>query len=262
MSKIGAIAANTFREAIRNKILYALLFFAVLLILGSIVIARLSLHEEVRVVQDLGLTAMSLFSVIIAVFIGVNLVYKELEKKTIYVLISKPLSRHQFLLGKYLGIMWTMAVLISVMATVLCAMIASMGGVMRLVLFKAIWLCYVEIMVLSAVALFFSSFSSPFVSGLLTLMIFVLGRSTVEVRELLLKMGDTIMGKAISAFIAVTPHLHLFNIGSAVAGGKNVAIHTNFVSTTYLLTTTAYGFFYSLLALGFAMLVFRRKDFT
>ena len=160
MGKVAAIAMNTFREAIRNKVLYALLLFAVLLIMASIVVARLSLHEEIRVVQDLGLMALSLFGVLIAVFIGVNLVYKELDKKTVYFLIPKPLCRSQFLLGKYAGTLLTMAILIFVMSIVLLAVIWFMGARPSVVVVQAIWFYFIEIVVISAIALFFSSFST------------------------------------------------------------------------------------------------------
>lgn len=261
MGKVAAIAMNTFREAIRNKVLYALLVFAVLLIMASIVVARLSLHEEIRVVQDLGLMALSLFGVLIAVFIGVNLVYKELDKKTVYFLIPKPLHRFQFLLGKYVGTLLTMAILTSVMAFVLLAVIGFMGARPKVVVAQAIWFYFIEIIVVSAIALFFSSFSTPFVSGLLTLMVFVLGRSTMEIRELLNRMQDTLLGDCVRLVMAVAPDLNLFNVSGAVAQGRHVSIHTTFVTWTYVGQATAYGLLYSAIVLVLAMLIFRRRDF-
>src|SRR3954471_3459810 len=110
MSRIWAIALNTFREAIRNKILYALLVFAVLLILSALAFAQLSLHEEARITRDLGLRGIELFGARIAMFVGVNLVYKELERKAVSALTPKPVHRWEFILGKFLGMVLTLAI--------------------------------------------------------------------------------------------------------------------------------------------------------
>ena len=116
---IWAIARNTFREAVRNKILYSLLFFAVLIILSALAVGQLSLHEEIRMTRDVGLYGIDVFSVIIAIFVGVNLLYKELDLKTVYTILPKPIYRWEFVLGKWLGMLLTLAVQIGVMGLVL-----------------------------------------------------------------------------------------------------------------------------------------------
>jgi len=261
MRRIAAIAVNTFREAIRNKILYALLFFAVALILASIAVARLSLHEEIRVVEDLGLASISLFAILIAVFVGVNLVYKELERKTVYVLIPKPLHRWEFLVGKFLGTVMTLSVLMSVMAVVFFGVLVVMGGTVRVVLIKALWLFSVEVLVISAVALFFSSFSSPFLSGLFTLLIFVLGRLTPEIRVFLPRIQDKALSFFIRGVLSLVPDLNLFSVSGASVGGRWVSIHGEFVSWLYVGKATAYGLFYASVVLLLAMAIFRKRDF-
>lgn len=262
MRRIAAVALNTFREAIRNKILYALLFFAVSLIMASIAVARLSLHEEIRVVEDLGLAAISLFAILIAVFIGVNLVYKELERKTVFFIIPKPIYRWEFLCGKFLGTSLTLGVLVLVMALVFFGVLTLMGGEVRMVLVKAIWLYFVEVLVISALALFFSSFSSPFLSGLFAVLVFVVGRLTPEIEMFMPRMGDEWMQWFVQGVLWLVPDLNLFNVSGAAVQGRWVSIHGEFVTWLYVGKATAYGLFYGSVVMLMAMAVFRRRDFV
>ena len=259
MRRIWAVAINTYREAIRNKVLYALVFFAVAMILASLALARLSLEDELRVIEDLGLAAISLFSVIIAVFVGVNLIYKELERKTIYLILSKPIHRHEFILGRYLGTMATMAILVLFMSLLLDATIRLQGGHLKPVLVKALLLSYVEVGVVSAVALFFSSFSSPFLSGLFTMLVFILGRLTPEIQELLSRMTP-LWRETLSWALAVIPDCHLFAISGAVVQGKWVSIHGEFVTWLFVAQAAGYGILYSAIVLFAASLVFHRRN--
>jgi ABC-type transport system involved in multi-copper enzyme maturation permease subunit len=128
MRRIQAIAWNTFREAVRNKILYSLLFFALLIILSALAVGNLTLHEEVRMTRDIGLFGIDAFGVIIAIFVGVNLLYKELDLKTVYTILPKPLNRWEFVLGKWLGMLLTLAVQMSVMGLVLAMTLWMQGA--------------------------------------------------------------------------------------------------------------------------------------
>ncbi|MCD6499381.1 MAG: ABC transporter permease [Deltaproteobacteria bacterium] len=260
MNRILAVAQNTFKEAIRNKVLYALLFFAVALIAASLAVAKLSLGNELRVITDLGLAAVSLFSVVIAVFIGVNLVYKELERKTIYQLLSKPLRRHEFIAGRYLGTVATMALLMAFMILFFVGMILLQNGTVRAALCKALWLSFVEVSVISAVALFFSSFSSPFLSGLFTLLAFATGRLTPQIHQLLDQFEQGIGVSLVRVFVATLPDCHLFTVSGAVVGNQWMSIHGQFVTWRYVAQATAYGLLYSLVVLVLAALIFRRRD--
>lgn len=123
MSKVFAIAVNTFKEAVRNRVLYVLLFFAILIMFGAWVAATLSIDDQTKIVRDLGVGAINFISVLIAVFVGVGLVYNDLDKKTIYTIVSKPISRWQFLLGKYLGLLLTIAVNVLFMTWIFCAVL-------------------------------------------------------------------------------------------------------------------------------------------
>jgi ABC-type transport system involved in multi-copper enzyme maturation permease subunit len=261
MNRIRAIAWNTFREAVRNKILYSLLFFAVLIIVSALAIGNLTLHEEVRTIRDVGLFGIDLFGVIIAIFVGVNLLYKELDLKTVYTILPKPLWRWEFVLGKWLGMLLTLAVQMVVMAVVLAVVLAFENAHFDVAMVKAVWLLFVNVMIVTSVAVFFSSFSSPFLSGFFALGCFVVGRSVPDIRALGEKLGST--AKAVLNLACnLIPNLHLFYPSGAIIGAEEMSVHRQFVGADYLLSTTAYGIAYSLVVLVLAMLIFRKRDFV
>jgi ABC-type transport system involved in multi-copper enzyme maturation permease subunit len=260
LRRVAALARNTFREAIRDKILHSLLFFAVLLILAAVVLGQLSLHEEGRLVLDVGLGGISLFAVLIAIFVGSSLVYKEIERKTVYTIIPKPLRRREFILGKFFGMAAVLAVLLAVMTAVLLAVGASVGAPVEKVLAKATLLLYVEALVVTAVAVLFSSFSTPFLSALFTVGIFVLGRSTSELETLSSKLGAA---RAPVHFLArVLPDLHLFYVSGDLVAGERVSVHETYVDWSYVLASSGYGLGYAAILLVLAAVIFGRRDFV
>jgi ABC-type transport system involved in multi-copper enzyme maturation permease subunit len=254
IGRIAAIAANTFREAIRNKVLYSIVFFAVGMILSSAFLGQLSLSADVKVIKDFGLTAVSAFGVLIAIFIGVSLVYKEVERRTVFVLMPKPIRRHEFVLGKYFGILMTMAVLVVVMSAFLFALLLAHGEPFDATLGKALLLSYVEIMVMTSVAVFFSSFSTPFLSGFLTLGVFVLGRLAFDLRALTAKVENVVVDFVLIGVSRALPNLDDFNIAGRVA-------HNAYVSWSYVGGAVGYGCLYAAIVLALATLVFSRRDF-
>jgi ABC-type transport system involved in multi-copper enzyme maturation permease subunit len=262
--RIAAVARNTFREAARNKILYSLLFFALALIASALALGELSVHEERRMIRDVGLFGVDVFSVLIAIFVGVNLLYKELALKTVYTILPKPIARWEFVLGKWLGMMVTLAAQIVVMGLAVAATVAVEGGAgaVDAALGKSLWLLLMNVTIVTSVAMLFSSFSSPFLSGLLSLGVFVLGRSVPEVRALAGRLGGGV-GRALEALCTVLPNLHLFTPSGSVVGGQHVSIHGGaFVGSSYLAWTSAYALGYSAAVLGLAMFIFRRRDFV
>jgi ABC-type transport system involved in multi-copper enzyme maturation permease subunit len=261
MNRIAAIAWNTFREAVRNKILYSLLFFAVLIILSAVAIGNLTLHEEVRTIRDVGLFGIDIFGVIIAIFVGVNLLYKELDLKTVYTILPKPLYRWEFVLGKWLGMLLTLAVQMAVMGAVLAIVLAAEGASFDVPTAKAVWLLFINIMVVTSIAVLFSAFSSPFLSGFFALGCFVVGRSVPDIRALGGKMGEG--SKVILDVLCnLMPNLHLFYPSGAIVGAEDLSVHRQFVSPEYILSATGYGVAYSLVILVLAMLIFRKRDFV
>jgi ABC-type transport system involved in multi-copper enzyme maturation permease subunit len=261
MNRVFAIAWNTFREAVRNKILYSLLFFAVLIILSALAIGNLTLHEEVRTIRDVGLYGIDIFGVLIAIFVGVNLLYKELDLKTVYTILPKPLHRSEFVFGKWLGMLLTLCVQMTVMGLVLGITLALEGTRFDVPTAKAVWLLFVNVTVVTSIAVFFSAFSSPFLSGFFTLGCFVVGRSVPDIRVLGERLGST-SKTLLDLACKLIPNLHLFYPSGTIVGAENVSVHRQFVGADYILSATAYGFTYSLVVLVFAMLIFRKRDFV
>lgn len=275
MRRIAAVARNTFREAARNKVMYSLLFFALALIVSALALGELSVHEERRMVRDVGLSGIDVFSVLIAIFVGVNLLYKELALKTVYTILPKSIARWEFVLGKWLGVMATLVVQIAVMGAVLALTLLAQGGgsggeggdgtmvraALDSALPKALWLFLMNVAIVTSVAMFFSAFSSPFLSGLFSLGVFVVGRQVPDLRQVAARIGGG-LGMALDALAAVLPNLHLFVPSGTIVGSQHVSVHGQFVGAGYLGSVTAYALGYSALVLGLAMLIFRRRDFV
>ena len=157
--RVVAIARNAFREAVRDRVLYNLVVFALLLIGGAVFLGELSAGQEAKIIVDLGLSATLLFGMFIAVFVGVGLVYKEIERRTLYAILSKPVSRGEFLLGKYLGLCLTLFVNVAIMGAglSLALLFVKRGWDPLLVrIWPAVLLIYIELMILTGVAMLFS----------------------------------------------------------------------------------------------------------
>ncbi|HLL76646.1 MAG TPA: ABC transporter permease [Pyrinomonadaceae bacterium] len=186
LGRVSAIARNAFREAVRDRVLYNLVLFALLLTGGAIFLGELSAAQEVKIIADMGLSAMLLFGVFIATFVGVGLVSKEIERRTVYAIFAKPVGRGEFLLGKYLGLCLTLAVNVAVMgAGVSLALAYVRGGYdpLALKIWPAVALIFFELTIIVAVALLFSSFSTPALSALLTFAVFVIGHFSADVKS-------------------------------------------------------------------------------
>jgi ABC-type transport system involved in multi-copper enzyme maturation permease subunit len=261
MRRIQAIAWNTFREAVRNKILYSLLFFALLIILSALAMGNLTLHEEVRMTRDIGLFGIDAFGVIIAIFVGVNLLYKELDLKTVYTILPKPLHRWEFVLGKWLGMLLTLAVQMAVMGMVLALTLSFQEAHFDVPTAKAVWLLFINVMLVTSIAVFFSAFSSPFLSGFFALGCFVVGRSVPDIRALAAKL-DPAARWLLDTGCTLVPNLNLFYPSGAIVGADSVSVHRDLVGASYMLSATVYGVAYSLIVLVLAMLIFRKRDFV
>jgi Cu-processing system permease protein len=268
--RVWAVALNTFREAVRNRVLYVLALFAVGLMAFSVVLGELSLHEELRIVKDLGLFGISVVGVVIALFLGVNLLSKELDRKTVYFVIPKPLRRWEFLLGKYVGQGLTLAVLVGLMALILALLLVAKGGSHGVVMVRAELLVLVELLLLTAVAMLFSSFSSPYLSAMLTAALWIIGRNRAELLAFATgnKLEGTALGVTLELVADVVPDFHaLWVSGSQLEAGPAaapaamvVSVHESFVSWGYVAEATLYGLGYSAVCLVLAMVIFARRD--
>ncbi len=267
MSAIGKVAVSVFRESVRDKVLYNLVIFAVILIAASFLIGQLTAGQDIKIIKDLGLAAVSTFGLLIAVFIGIGLVWKEVDRKSIYSVLSKPLRRHEFIVGKYAGLVLTLLVNVAVMVVAMYAVLAYMkattpsearsawsSGATDPAMLKSIGLIVVELLLVTAIALFFSTFSSPFLSATLTLGLWVVGHFNADLRNF-----ETVVQSPAAAWLArglyyVLPNFAAFDI-------KHQVVHGLPVPVTYLVTTAAYGAVYIAMLLVGAVWIFSRRDF-
>ena len=255
--RITAIARNAFREAVRDRVLYNLVLFVLLLTGASIFIGELSGGQERKVIVDLGLSAMLLFGVFIAIFVGVGLVYKEIERRTIYAVFSKPVGRGEFLVGKYFGLCMTLLVNVLVMGVgVSLALVYVSRGWDPLIptIWPAVLLIYMELMLLTAVALLFSSFSSPALSALLTFMVFIIGHFSADLKTLAAALGSTSSRWLFTGLYYLLPNLSNYSFITPAAHGRAP-------SAGFVFATGLYAAVYITVILALATLVFSRRNF-
>jgi Cu-processing system permease protein len=264
---IGLIAYHVFKESVRDKVLYNLVLFAVLLILASYVVGQLTAGQDIKIIKDLGLAASAVFGLFIAVFIGVGLVWKEVDRRSVYNLLVKPLRRHEFIVGKFLGLALTLLVNIAVMAISLYAVLAAMqwihpglarasveAPVLDPQLLKAFVLLYVQLLVVTSVALFFSTFAGPMMSAAFTFGLYVVGHFNADLAHFENIVQNPAAAWAGKMLYFVLPNLAPFDIKSAV-------VHGRAVSAAYVALTAGYGVLYVGAMLALAVAVFSRRDF-
>jgi ABC-type transport system involved in multi-copper enzyme maturation permease subunit len=252
-----AIARNAFREAVRDRVLYNLVLFVLLLIAGAIFLGELSAGQDAKIIVDLGLSAMLLFGVFIAIFVGVGLVYKEIERRTLYAILSKPISRGQFLLGKYLGLCLTLLVNVLIMGLgVSLALVYVRRGWDPLVfkIWPAIFLIYVELMIVTGVALLFSTFSSPALSALLTFFAFIIGHFSADLKTLGNSAGSVAARWLFRSLYYLLPNLSNYSVITATAHGYVPDVRS-------IGLAVAYAILYVVVLLAGATLVFGRRNF-
>jgi ABC-type transport system involved in multi-copper enzyme maturation permease subunit len=267
MRPLGWIAVNGFRESVRDKVLYNLVVFAILLIGTSYLLGQLTAGQDLKIIKDFGLSAMSIFGLFIAVFIGIGLVFKEVERRSIYSLLAKPIHRYEIVIGKYAGLVLTLTVNIAIMAVALYAVLAYVAWgqsefarqareapALDPALLKAVALILVQLMVVTAVALFFSTFSTPILSAALTLGVYVAGYFSADLRNF-----DQVVDSRLAQMLArglyyVLPNLASFDVTSQVAHGLPV-------TAGYMAVTSGYGFVYIAILLVAGATIFSRRDF-
>jgi ABC-type transport system involved in multi-copper enzyme maturation permease subunit len=264
---IAKIAVNVFKESVRDKVLYNLVFFAVLLMAASYLIGQLTAGQDVKIMKDLGLAATAVFGLFIAVFIGIGLVSKEVERRSIYALLSKPIRREELILGKYAGLVLTLVINVAVMAAALYAVLAyydlTVQGMARErwdapaldpMLLKPIALILVELMLVTAIALFFSTFSSPILAAVLTFGLYVIGHFNADLRNF-----EQVVESRPAVWVARTLYYVLPNF--APFDIKSDIVHGRPVSLGYMAWTSGYAAIYISLLLVIAILIFSRRDF-
>jgi ABC-type transport system involved in multi-copper enzyme maturation permease subunit len=254
MQAISVIARNTFREYLRDKILYNLLFFAVLLIGGSVLLGALTIAEQEKIVTDMGLAAINLIGVIISIFVGIGLVSKEIERRTTYTILARPITRAEFVLGKYLGLASIITVNILVMFAMFLATLWLSGSSVHGALGEAVLLILIETLLITAIAMFFSTFSSSTLSATITIGLYVMGHLTSDLKGIAEKSHNQVTQAVMTGLYYLCPNLELLNVKGQAASGE-------FVGSVYILTASAYGLLYAGLLLTGACVIFQRRDF-
>lgn len=252
--KIGAIAGITFKEAKRDRILYLLFFFAALGIVASRVLAVLTVGDRIKIIKDVGLASISIFGVLMAILIGTGLVYKEIDKKTIYTLLAKPLHRAEFILGKFLGLVLTLFVMTAAMTVIFLAIVYAHTLKVETGLLVAVVYIFLELVLITAVAILFSSFSTPILSSLFALGFYLIGHLSWGLELVLKKMAPGPGRSSVRALSMILPDLENFNFKTEVVHGLPIPPGIPF-------SAFFYGVCYTAFILGLAVLIFRRRDF-
>ncbi len=256
MRRVGVVALNTFREAVRDRVLYNLVFFALLMMAAAIAVGQISIGIEQTVIVSLGLSAISVMGLLISVFIGVALVSKEMDKRTLYALLAKPVRRWEFLLGKFAGLVLTLAVNTAAMALGLLLVMVyvkhSLEGSDAAVL-VAVYFIWLKLALIVALSLLFSCFTTPLLAILFTVGLYIVGLYVQELRNLPVE----VMSPAMAAFTRwlsyLLPNFENFNVLALAAHGRAVP-------GALILQNTLYTVIYCAIVLTAAAAVFSRKN--
>lgn len=266
MNSILIIAVNAFRETVRDKILYNLVLFTVGLIIFSLLLGDWSVFARVNVIKDFTLAVMSVAGLLMSIFVGIGLIQKEIQRKTILTLLAKPLPRWHFIVGKYLGLLIVLAVNLLVMTLVFFLVLRTIGERPDPSLLLAIYMIFLEMAVVTAAALLFSAFSTPTLSALFTLGVYVAGHLSGDIKDhidFIRKYGERLPGtpvitpfteKLIDIVYYGIPNLANFNIRGRVVYNLPIPDH-------YVLMMSLYGLMFIGIFLLIACLWFNKRDF-
>jgi ABC-type transport system involved in multi-copper enzyme maturation permease subunit len=252
--KIKAVAFNTFKEAIRDRILYLLLFFSVLFIIFSRILAILTVGDRIKIIKDVGLASISLFGALMAILMGTGLVYKEIDKKTIFTLLAKPLHRYQFLLGKFFGLVLTLLIMLGLMSLVFLGLLYFHTFTIEWKILLPIAFVFLELCLITSVALLFSCFSTPILSSIFSLSFYLIGHFSWSLETLIKKIHAGFLKTLADILYTLLPDLENFNI-------KTEIVHNLPIPPNFYLHSIFYGLAYTLFVLSLAMLIFRKRQF-
>ncbi len=254
MNRIWAIAWNTHREAIRDRVLYSLLFFACVILVATLVTEEITIGDQDKIMRGVALGSISLFSSVIAMFLGVSLVYKELERKTIYTIAAKPIPRWMFVLGKYCGLLLTLGVNVVVMAVLYLAVMGLKLGMPHPSLLAFLVLLFIELMLLTAWATLFSTYSGPTTATAFTLAVFVIGHLADDIWSFGQQAESASVRQISEILYWVLPNFEVLNV-------QPETTHELAISLGRVATASSYGLAYTAVVLVTAILVFQKRDF-
>ena len=247
-----AVAANAHRESVRERVLYNLVFFAILMMLSGVLMGHLSIRQDEKIIKDLGLAAMDLFGLLIAIFIGIGLVSKEIERRSLYALLAKPVTRVEFLVGKVLGLSFTLAVNVAIMVLGLYATLLATGRDVDLGLLKAAYAIWLSLALATAIALLFSAVTSTPLAAICTFSVVVVGRFSDVIRNMREVLPDVPDWLIWTIYYAI-PNFRNFDI-------KNRIVYGDVVTAGELAAMTLYAALYCSLAIGVAATAFQSRD--
>jgi ABC-type transport system involved in multi-copper enzyme maturation permease subunit len=252
--KLNAIAINTFKEAARNKIFYLLIVFGIVFAFASKLASLLTLGDQTGVMKNVGLASINFFCVLIAIFTGINLVYKEIDKKTIFNILSKPISRTNFIIGKFFGLALTILVALVSMAAVFFLFIFFTTGTFdwRMLVYFAF--LYLELLIIISISLVFSSFSTPILSSIFTVILYLIGHVLWTFNEFKYKLVEPATRVLAYLLYYLLPNFEKFNIREQIV--MNMKIETKLVFYSF-----TYAILYILAMLSLAILIFRKREF-
>lgn len=254
--KILAIAMNTAREAIRNRILYSIVFFAVVMVGIAALFGSVSIGDQMKFIKDFSLMAISLFGVIIAIVLGVNLLEQELRRRTIINILSKPVARWEFVIGKFLGLLATLTAIITTMSVGLIAFLAALTGGLDAGLVLAATASLLEVMIVIAVAIFFSSLVvTPALAGMFTAAWFIAGRSAGYLPHFFSDEYAPLTRIVVRTVYWILPHLDRFMIADRV-------VYNDQIDPSYMIALAAYAVAYSGVLTSLSILLFSRREFV
>jgi ABC-type transport system involved in multi-copper enzyme maturation permease subunit len=248
------IASNTFKEGVRDRLFLVIGVFAVVVLVSSFVVGPLSLGEQVRITQDIGLAAISVLSFMIAILVGTSIVYREIDRRTIYTLIAKPIDRWEFIVGKFLGLLATVSLLLGAMTVLFVVINRIVSGGLYPQLLVAILLIWMELVLLTALSVLMSTIASPILGAVFSMLIYVIGHASGDVKELAVRFGTGPIQAVSNAVYYGLPNLEYLNVKSKVIHGIQVDIG-------YVAFASSYALLYSLVFLIIAVLAFQRKEF-
>ena len=262
LGRMWAIALNTFREAARVRVLYGIIVMVVGANLLALVLSEMSLRDGARVARDVGLAGISLFGSLTAIFLGVFLLYTEVQRRTIHSIVSKPIERWEFVVGKYLGMDLVLTLLVALFSAAMIGQLTYQHVAISSSVVKAVMLSWMEVLTVAAIAIFFSSFSSPFLSGLFALLIFFIGRVTPDIVAAAATAKATWIRTVTKSVLHVVPDLHLFSVSGRTLDGVAVSVHGDFVSWGYVGMAMAHGALWIVGLIALASVIFERRDFA
>ena len=255
--RVRVIALNTFRESVRDRVLYNLILFVLILVAASVFVSDLSLNMESQFTAALGLSVMLVFGALIAIFIGVGLVYKEIDKRTIYNLLSKPVRREEFIFGKYFGLCMTLFVnsIVMVVGTELALLYVNHGFVpLQLAVLPAAYLIYLELSLLVGVALMFSSFTTPMLAALFSFAAYAIGHLSGDLRQAAQLSDSVVIRGVLTTLYYLLPNLSNFGFIAEASHGRMLPLRMAVQATIYAVV-------YIGILLSASALIFQRRNF-